>query len=258
MSAPGGTPRVALVTAAAGDGIGQAIARRFAEGGCTVVVTDKHERRTGEVARAIADDHGVDTLGLPLDVGDPDRVRAVVDEVLERCGRVDVLVNNAGTARFEPVHEMAREDWLRIFDVNFTGAYDLTRQVLPSMYERGSGSVVSVSSLAAYSGGAPGEGSYATAKAALQALTRTVAIEGGPHGVRANAVAPGIVWNERADLLRLKPMEYWEERRNTAIPLRRFGRPEEVASVVWFLASDDAGFVTGETVCVGGGMMLQP
>jgi 3-oxoacyl-[acyl-carrier protein] reductase len=131
------------------------------------------------------------------------------------------------------------------------------RAVLPSMYEHGSGAIVNVSSPAAYMGGLAGESAYSAAKAALQSLTRTVAIEGGPRGVRCNAVAPGIVWNDFGNLLRLAPAEFWEERK-AGIPVGRFGRPEEVANVIAFLASEEASYISGETVVVGGGAWLQP
>jgi 3-oxoacyl-[acyl-carrier protein] reductase len=125
------------------------------------------------------------------------------------------------------------------------------------MYDRGGGAIVNVSSPASYSGGLAGEGAYSAAKAALQSLTRTVAIEGGPRGVRCNAVAPGIIWNDFGNLLRLCPQEFWDQKR-TEIPMGRFGRPDEVANVVAFLASDEASYVSGETVVIGGGGWLQP
>ena len=249
--------RVVFVTAAAGAGIGRAVARRFAAEGACVVVTDRHAGRTAQVAEELATEYGVPTSGIPLEVGDRARALAVVDEVLDRFGHIDVLVNNAAVNRLAELHEMEPDEWDRLFRVDFTGAYDLTRAVLPSMYERGGGVIVNISSPASYMGGVAGEGAYAAAKAALQSLTRTVAIEGGPRGVRCNAVAPGIVWNEFNNLLRLAPAEFWEQRR-AEIPMGRFGRPEEVASVVSFLASDEASYVSGETVVIGGGAWLQP
>jgi 3-oxoacyl-[acyl-carrier protein] reductase len=250
-------PVVVLVTAAAGAGIGAAVARRFAADGASVVVTDRHAGRTAAVAAELAEQHGVKTLGLPLEVGDRAQAYAVVDDALAHFGRIDVLVNNAAVNRLVEIHEMDPDEWDRIVRVDFTGAYDLTRAVLPTMYARQKGAIVNISSPASYMGGIAGEGAYAAAKAALQSLTRTTAIEGGPRGVRCNAVAPGIVWNDFGNLLRLAPAEVWEQRK-TEIPMGRFGRPEEVAAVVAFLASDEASYVSGETIVIGGGAWLQP
>jgi len=249
--------KVVLVTAAAGAGIGQATARRFAEEGCSVVVTDRHEARTAKVADAIAGDYDVECVGIQLEVGDRARTEAVVNEVLSRFGRIDVLVNNAALNRLGELHEQPVVEFDSIFRVTFTGAYDLTRAVLPSMYAQGSGAIVNVSSPAATMGGTAGEGAYSTAKAALGSLTRVVAVEGGPRGVRCNAVAPGITWNDFGNLLRLAPQEFWDERLKE-IPMGRFARPEEIASVIVFLASDEASYVSGETVVIGGGTWLQP
>jgi 3-oxoacyl-[acyl-carrier protein] reductase len=249
--------KIVLVTAAAGAGIGHAVARRFAMEGARVVVTDRHEARTARVAEALDEEYPAEVIGIPLEVGDRARADEVVAQVISRFGRLDVLVNNAAVNRIADLHEMEPEEWDQIIRVCFGGAYDLTRAVLPSMYEHGWGAIVNVSSPASYNGGLAGEGAYSAAKAALQSLTRTVAIEGGPRGVRCNAVAPGIVWNDFGNLLRLCPQEFWDQRR-AEIPMGRFGRPEEVASVVAFLASDDASYVSGETVVIGGGGWLQP
>lgn len=243
--------RVALVTGAAGQGIGRATALRLLEEGAAVVLTDSHERRTEQVGSTLLASTGGTLLALPLDVAD----RAQVDEVLKRVegelGTVDILVNNAAVNMLGLVHEMAPADWDRTLAVDLTGAWYLLRAVIPGMMATGRGSIVNVSSVAAWLGGG-GEGPYAAAKAGLQSLTRTVAHECGRYGIRCNAVAPGIIESRFVDQHRAA---LTAELART--PLARFGKPEEVAAVVAFLASDDASYVTGEVLTVSGGMYMR-
>jgi len=245
--------RVALVTGAAGDGIGQATARRLLHDGARVVVTDVHERRTAAVAESLAGEYGAGrVVGMPLDVGD----RAAIDDVIGRVerdvGPVAVLVNNAAVNVLTEVADMDPADWDRTMAVDLSGPWYLCRAVLPGMYDAGWGSIVNVTSVAGFLGGGR-EGPYAAAKAALHSLTRTLALEGGPRGVRANAVAPGII---ESKFIAKHRERFDEEAERT--PLRRLGSPAEVASVVSFLCSDDASFVTGETITVSGGWYMRP
>lgn len=243
--------RVALVTGAAGDGIGKAVARRLAREGASVAVTDIHERRTQETTEALAADFGDRVAGWAFDVADRDRADQVLSEVAERLGPVDILINNAAENALAPVSEYSLEDWQRGIDVNLTGCFYLIRQTLPSMMERGWGSIVNVTSVAAWLAGGGREGPYASAKAALHSLTRAVAWEAGPRGVRCNAVAPGIIEskfvNKYAD-------SFQREIANT--PVRRIGGADEVANVVRFLVSDQSSFVTGEIINVSGGWYM--
>jgi NAD(P)-dependent dehydrogenase (short-subunit alcohol dehydrogenase family) len=246
--------RVALVTGAAGAGIGRACARRLAADGATVVVTDSHERRTHETVDALAAELGDSrVVGYPMDVSDRARVDEVLREVERAIGPVDVLVNNAATNVLGTVVGYDPADWDRVLDVDLTACWYLMRAVLPAMIDAGRGAIVNVSSVAGYLGGGGTEGPYAAAKAGLQSLTRTVAAEGGPHGVRCNAVAVGIVWSKfvekHADTLT-------PEVERT--PLRRLGRPEEIAAVVAWLASDESSFVTGATINASGGWHMSP
>ena len=160
-----GERRVALVTAAAGAGIGAAIARRLAADGCDVVITDAHARRCGELAGRLADEHGREFLSMPLDVTDFDAVGAVTDAVVERRGRIDVLVNNAGWSRIEPVAEMTPETWRRCLDVDLNGTFYAMRHVLPHMIARGAGAIVNISSIAAWETTAEHGAAYSAAKA---------------------------------------------------------------------------------------------
>ena len=244
--------RVALVTGAAGAGIGRATALRLAREGASVAVTDAHQRRTGETADELRKEFGDRVIGLPLDVVDRARVDEVLALVEDRLGPLDILVNNAAINVLAPLSEYRPEDWDRVLDVDLTACFYLIRRALPGMMERGRGAIVNVSSVAGWLTGGGREGPYAAAKAALMALTRTVAFEGGPRGVRCNAVAPGIVWS--------KFVEKYADSFSGEIertPLRRLGQPEDVASAIAFLLSDESSFITGETLNVSGGWYMR-
>jgi 3-oxoacyl-[acyl-carrier protein] reductase len=243
--------RVALVTGAAGEGIGQEIARRLASEGARVAVTDIHERRTAEVAEKLEADFPGRIRGYPFDVADKSRCDEVLAAVAQDLGPVDILVNNAAENVLAPVSEYTDEDWDRGIAVNFTGCFYLTRRVLPGMMERGWGSIVNITSVAAWLSGGGREGPYASAKAALHSLTRAVAFEGGPRGVRCNAVAPGIIWSK---FVRRYEESFKDEIEKT--PLRRIGEPSEVADAVAFLVSDQSSFITGEVLNVSGGWYM--
>jgi NAD(P)-dependent dehydrogenase (short-subunit alcohol dehydrogenase family) len=243
---------VALVTGAAGDGIGQATARRLASDGATVAVTDVHGRRTDATVQALRTEVGDRVHGWVLDVGDAVRSVAVLREIERSLGPVDILVNNAAINVPGPVVGSDPETWYRVVDVDLHSVYRLTSAVLPGMMRRGRGSIVNVTSVAAWTGGGYG-GAYAASKAAVHSFTCAVAQEAGPAGVRCNAVAPGIIAGRWVDSHRER---YAAEIDRT--PLRRLGDPEEVAAVVAFLASDDARFVTGEVINVSGGWFMRP
>lgn len=243
--------RVALVTGAAGEGIGQAVARRLAEDGARVAVTDIHARRTREVTEKLAVEFPDRIVGYEFDVADRVRADDILARLSDEFGPVDILVNNAAENVLAPVSEYSDEDWDRGIAVNFTGCFYLTRRVLPGMMERRWGSIVNVTSVAAWLSGGGREGPYASAKAALHSLTRAVAYEGGPHGVRCNAVAPGIIASK---FVRKYQESFREEVDRT--PLRRIGEPEEVAAAVSFLVSEQSSFITGEVLNVSGGWYM--
>ena len=244
--------RVALVTAAAGAGIGAAIARRLAADGYDVVITDAHERRCGAFARQLADEHGREFLSLPLDVTDFDAVGTVTEAVIERRGRIDALVNNAGWSKIEPVAEMAPETWQRCLDVDLNGTFYAMRCVLPHMIAQGTGAIVNISSIAAWEMTIEHGAAYSAAKAGILALTRVAAAENGRHGVRVNAVAPGLIYNEF--LRRIYPDEFFDGYAESRSMVGRVGQPEDVADLVSFLVSDRAGYITGEVYGISGGV----
>jgi 3-oxoacyl-[acyl-carrier protein] reductase len=247
--------RVALVTGGAGAGIGSHTVRRIAIDGGAVAVVDIHERRCRSVAEDIAKETGARVLPFPGDIADRERMTAVIAEIESSLGPVDVLVNNAAENVLAPIREFTMTDWDRVLDVDLTAAFNLTRMLLPGMIERRRGAIVNISSIAGWLGDANEgrEAPYACAKAALFGLTRSVAFEGGPFGVRCNAVAPGLIWS--------KFVARYEEQFRPDIektPLRRFGKPEEVAELVAFLASDRSAFITGEAINISGGWYMRP
>ena len=244
--------RVALVTGAAGAGIGSATARRLAADGAAVVVTDAHARRTQEVTESLAKEFGDHIVGFPLDVADRVRVDDVLRQAEAELGPVDILVNNAAINVLGPFSEYRPEDWDRVIDIDLTACFYLSRKVLPGMMERGYGNIVNVTSVAGYLTGGGREGPYAAVKAALHALTRTIAFEGGPHGVRCNAVAPGIINSKFVEKYR---DDFEREVRRT--PLRRLGSPEDIANAIAFLLSEQSSFITGETLNVSGGWYMR-
>jgi len=244
--------RVALVTGAAGSGIGRATARRLAAEGAAVAVTDVHAGRTAATVDELrAEFPDAPIVGHPMDAGDRDAIDAVLAAVTTELGPVDLLVNNAAVNVLGLVVDYDPDDWDRVLAVDLSGCWYLSKRVLPGMIAGGRGSIVNVSSVASALGGGGTEGPYAAAKAGLQSLTRTIAAEAGPHGVRANAIAVGIVWTKfvekHAD--RLAP-----EAERT--PLRRLGQPDEIAAVAAWLASEESSFVTGATVNASGGWYM--
>ncbi len=247
--------KVAIVTAAAGAGIGQASARRMAEEGAQVVVSDVHPRRLEEVAQAMSNDFGYEVLGLAADVRNVEEVKAMVDATVERHGRVDILMNNAGFNKLTPVWEMDDETWRSVIDINLTGTFNCIRAVLPHMIEQESGAIVSMASMAGWVGSSDGEAHYSAAKAGVMGLTRAVAAEVGKYGIRVNAIAPGLIYNEFLE--RIYPKEFFE-RFAKRVPLGRVGEPPDVADLVLFLASDMSRYITGEVVSISGGSVMVP
>ena len=235
--------RVALVTGAA-SGIGAATAKRLAAEGAVVVATDVDVDGAEKVAADIGG------LGLPLDVADPVSVRLAVDVARREAGPVDVLVNNAGIDAVAYFLDSDEDDWDRVLLVNLRGAMSCTKAVLGAMHEQRRGAIVNVASEAGRVG-AVGGAAYAAAKAGLIGFTKAIARESARYGVRCNAVAPGPVDTpllERAAQLRQGMVD--------ATVMRRAGTPEEIAGAVAYLASDDASFVTGETLAVSGGLSM--
>jgi 2-hydroxycyclohexanecarboxyl-CoA dehydrogenase len=246
--------RVVFVSGA-GRGIGRAIALRLAAHGDAVAVGDILEVDATETATAI-EETGGRAVAIPFDVTDSDSVARAVEDTLEGLGPIEVLVNNAGWDELHPFLETDEPFWDRVIDINFKGGLRLTRLALPTMVERGWGRIVNIGSDAARVG-STGESVYAGAKAAVIAFTKTIARETARSGVTANTVCPGPT--ETPLLAEITAGEQGAriiEAMKRAVPMRRLGTPEEVAAAVAFFASDEAGYVTGQTLSVSGGLTM--
>jgi NAD(P)-dependent dehydrogenase (short-subunit alcohol dehydrogenase family) len=227
--------RVALVTGGA-SGIGAACAERFAAEGAEVTTLDL----TGDVDQLV-------------DVTDETAVSAAVDLVVERHGRLDVVVNSAGVAGGGPVHLLDRKEWDRVIGVNLTGTFLVCKHALRPMLDQGSGSIINVASVEGIEG-TEGGSTYNASKAGVVMLTKNLAIDYGSKGIRSNCICPGFIETPMfSSVLDSPGMEIFRERIRNEHKLGRFGRPDEIAGAAMFLASDDASFVTGHALVVDGG-----
>ncbi|NAZ37976.1 acetoacetyl-CoA reductase [Rubellimicrobium sp. CFH 75288] len=238
--------RTALVTGGT-RGIGAAISRALKAEGHRVAATYAGNE---EKARAFSDETGIAVFRW--NVADYDACKAGLAEVESALGPVEILVNNAGITRDAPFHRMTPEQWREVIDTNLTGLFNMTHAVWPGMRERKWGRVVNISSINGQKGQF-GQANYAAAKAGDLGFTKALALEGARAGITVNAVAPGYI---DTDMMSTIPQKVMDEVILPAIPVGRLGRPEEIARCVVFLASDDAGFVTGATLSANGGQYL--
>lgn len=241
--------RVAVVTGA-GRGIGAATARALAQAGAAVALLDWNNAGVTRTAEDVGLAGG-EALAFVADITDAFAVERVLDRVVEEWGRLDVLVNNAAIVREAPLEEVTDEDWREILDVNLRGAMVCARAAVPHMRPRGFGRILSAASAGDHAGAA-GQTTYAASKGGIVGMTRTWARELAPFGITANAVAPGLI---DSDLGRGWPAEELAALLER-LPAGRLGRPEEVANVYLFLASDLASFMNGAVVGVDGGLLL--
>ncbi|MFB6282339.1 MAG: SDR family NAD(P)-dependent oxidoreductase [Halobacteria archaeon] len=245
--------KTALVTGGAGR-IGTEDCKVLSREGAEVVCLDVDQEKAENVIEKIDGDG----IAVECDLTDRDQVRGTVEEVREQTGGVDVLVNNAAMldAR-DQVKDFQNDTWDRDMEVNLTGAYNITREVFPEMCERGWGRVINMSSMAGWQGGF-GQASYSATKAGLIGFGKTLALEGAQHGVTANVIAPSIVMSALADLPldQLEQMDEYFARIAKATPMRKLGKEEDVSNLIAYLASDHAGYITGQVVGVTGGIDL--
>jgi 3-oxoacyl-[acyl-carrier protein] reductase len=246
------TGRVALVTGA-GRGIGAATAKRLAEEGARVTLADLDVEGAQRVAEEITA-LGSAATAIRCDVSNAADAQQAVTSAIETFGQLDILVNNAGILRDNLLFKMTDDEWDVVLGVHLKGAFLCSRAAQKHMVERKYGRIVNLSSTSAL--GNRGQANYSAAKAGLQGFTRTLAIELGPFGITANAVAPGFIDTDMtratAQRLGLSP-EQFQQGMSQLIPLRRVGQPSEVASVIAFLVSDDASYVSGQVIYVAGG-----
>lgn len=243
--------QVAIVTAA-GAGIGAASARRFAQEGACVVVADLSGSRAEETAGGIRE-HGGEAVWIKMDAAEPDAVEACVRLALESFGRIDVLFNNAGYGEPAPLEECSLASWNRVLAVTLTSVFLGMKYCLPVMRRQGKGAIVNTASISGAAGDY-GMSAYNAAKAGVINLTRSAALECAPYGIRVNCVCPGGIDTRVAQLLAGQRADEWRRAMAAAHPVGRMGKPEEIASTVLFLASDEASFITGAAIVADGGV----
>ena len=243
--------KVALVTGA-GRGIGRAIAGALADQGARVVVNDiLSEKELSEIAAAISQ-AGIESKGIQADVSKSEQVNNMMQQVVQAFGRLDILVNNAGIIRRGSVETVTENDWDQVMAVNLKGTFNCCRAAADLMIKQRCGKIVNVSSIAGKTGDITSAPGYGPSKAAIDALTKTLARQLAGYGINVNGVAPHAIETEMS-------AEWSDEKRKSiieAIPLKRLGQPQEVAEAVLFLASEKAGFITGEILDVNGGFLM--
>ncbi|MGE7909384.1 3-oxoacyl-ACP reductase FabG [Lysinibacillus xylanilyticus] len=238
--------KVAIITGAA-NGIGYAAAERFIEEGAFVVIADFNE----DAGISAAEHLGDQALFVQVDVADRESVKDLVATVIEQMGRVDILVNNAGITRDAMLTKMTEDQFHQVLDVNLTGVFHCTQEVIPHMVAAGGGKIINTSSVSGVYGNV-GQTNYAATKAAIVGMTKTWAKELGRKGINVNAVAPGFT---ETDMVKKMPENVLAQMRSV-VPLQRLGTPRDIANAYLFLASDEASYVHGHTLHVDGAIMM--
>jgi len=239
--------KIALVTGST-KGIGKAIAFELAKEGANLVINSRNQSEAEQVGHQIHDEMGVKTLALRTDVSNIEEVKTLMKKTVDYFGRIDILINNAGVFEICPFLQISEDTWDKIIDINLKGTFLCSKLALPIMVKQKSGVIVNMSSMAAKTGGILPVAHYAASKAGIIALTKALAREFAPYGIRVNAVAPGVI--------KTKMAESQAEEKRKIIPLGNLGEPEDVAKTVSFLASDDASYITGEVIDVNGGLVM--
>ncbi|MFB0528320.1 MAG: 3-oxoacyl-[acyl-carrier-protein] reductase [bacterium] len=241
--------KVAIVTGGA-QGIGKSIATHLAQEGANVVIADVMEAVAKSTAQEISQ-KGSESISIKVDVSSLSSVEEMVKKTLDKFGRIDILINNAGITRDALVMRMKEEDWDLVLDINLKGAFNCIKTVSPIMMKQKSGKIVNIASIVGIIGNA-GQANYSASKGGLIALTKTCAKELASRRINVNAVAPGFIQTIMTERL---PAQV-KEKLSSQIPFGEIGKPEDVASAVLFLVSEKASYITGEVIRVDGGMAM--
>ena len=242
--------KIAVVTGAS-RGIGKAVALKLASMGATVVVNYNGSKEKAEEVKQEIEAGGGTASIYQCNVSDYEACKSMIQDVVDAYGRIDILVNNAGITRDGLLMKMSEEDFDRVIDINLKGAFNTTRFVVRQMLRQKSGRIINMASVVGVTGNA-GQVNYAASKAGIIGLTKATAREVASRGITVNAIAPGFIETDMTDVLSDKV----KEASVSQIPLGRFGKPEQVAAAAAFLASEDAGYITGQVLHVDGGMVM--
>ncbi len=243
------TDKVVLVTGAGG-GIGASIALKFSQSGAKVVVADVIEEFSLNTVSRIKEQGG-EALAVTVDVSQISSVEEMVKKILDKFGKIDILINNAGVTRDNLLLRMKDEEWDKVISINLKGVFNCTKAVVRSMMKQRKGKIVNIASIVGIIGNA-GQSNYAASKGGVISLTKTWAKEFASRNINVNAIAPGFIRTKMTDKL----SEQIKEKVNQQIPLKRFGEVEDVANLCVFLSSDEANYITGEVIKLDGGMAI--
>lgn len=242
--------KVALITGAA-RGIGKAIAKKFAENGYNVVINYVSAKTDIKTLTKEFEDLGVKVLLVKADVSNKEEAEGLVNQTIEKFGKIDVLVNNAGITKDNLLMRMSEEDFEKVLDINLKGTFLITKFATKYMMKKRCGSIVNLASVVGVAGNA-GQCNYSTSKAGVIGFTKSIAKELASRNIRANAVAPGFIKTDMTDVL----SDNVKENINSQIPLKRMGTAEEVAKLVYFLGTSESSYITGQVINVDGGMVM--
>lgn len=241
--------KIALVTGG-GQGIGKIISLKLAQNGATVNVADINEESAKNVAHEIESNNGKASF-CKMDVSNYNEVQDTINKILDKYGKIDILINNAGITRDGLLLKMKEEDWDRVININLKGVFNCTKAVLRAMLKERQGRIVNIASIVGLIGNA-GQANYSASKAGIIGFTKTIAREVASRNITVNAIAPGFIATDMTKVL----SDEVKENLSKQIPLGRLGQPEDVANAVLFLVSESAGYITGEVIRVDGGMAM--
>ena len=232
-------------------GIGKEVALKYAENGYDVIINYVSDKTDVEALEKEFKEKGADTLILKADVSNPEEVQNVVDKAIEKFGKIDVLVNNAGITRDNLLMRMSEEEFDKVLEINLKGTFLVTKAVTKYMMKKRSGSIINLSSVVGVAGNA-GQCNYSASKAGIIGFTKSIAKELASRNIRANAVAPGFIDTDMTSVL----SEEVKDNINAQIPMKRMGTAQEIANVVYFLGSEESSYITGQVINIDGGMVM--